>query len=805
MLAFVLGLLATSGCSYFQLGSRGELPTVKLGAYYRLDAPEMFEKGYLREKLVPPQSPWLGEYSCWDVRNAEQHIEWASRYGVDFFALEFSLKALNDPRYELFLQARNIEDIEFCLFLRSQDSAGLAEELSAVSERFFSHPSYLKHEGRPLVVLDVNESYSASDIKVARKRLAEEGYELYLVADGLAWPGSKEFPQGRLPRAPGLDSELFDAVTGYSLFESCPESHGGYGLTRDLIRDLNRITVGFQEQNRNTPVLPPVLVGFNDRGVNPDSPRTVVPRNWRTQGTNSTLAHELTGYALQRVEYEAPFIFVRAWNEWDVDSALEPLKAAEPTRKDVSGEGRLTAGFAYFGNGLEALEEFREVAVPVAGQVVTEMGAGIPGRRVFAWKGRELVSVVKTNSLGEFRFPRSALPAGMYSVGLNLPDSTELRVAPFQANLGFRLETRFIPAVENWELDLNPRLKTLRDGLKHYIDSFPEERFSLKREGSLRYYLPAKKNPGPTLPPELEVSKQGVVLEVGAGAGVESLRLSARSEQVRVYALEEERELYRQLIHNAKLNPDLEVIPLHFALADRPGIKFPRSPVAVEQRTLDSFRFPRLDHLVVRGRAAWNLVLEGASTTAKRHRPEVWLEGEFPAGKCGGVEGWLVSLGYAPVAVPDFGLRGLPLPDQAARAWFDVGRESTTESEGFFHSELEAQTSFAWVEEQGRLELKLEKPLSGSYLVGIRARAFGPLAPLKVQLAVNGGKPLPLTFAEEWSVKELELPASTVRAGLNQIVLTSDTSGRPSELFEGSDDGRRLSLAVDAVWLRPSE
>ena len=96
-------------------------PGYLTGAYYNIWYPDAFRNKYLRKKLSPPQQPVLGEYNSEDVTVAERHIAWASRYGVDFFCIDFwpGWSYIED-RIDVFLGAKNIEDIQFCIFYETQ-------------------------------------------------------------------------------------------------------------------------------------------------------------------------------------------------------------------------------------------------------------------------------------------------------------------------------------------------------------------------------------------------------------------------------------------------------------------------------------------------------------------------------------------------------------------------------------------------------------------------------------------------------------------------------------------------------------
>jgi hypothetical protein len=96
-----------------------------VGAHYYHWYPGNWDVGTLRAQLDPPQEPALGRYDLTDPAVAEQHIEWASAHGIDFFTLDWwpVNHQENQQGIAAFLAARNLDDIAFTIFYETWDLA----------------------------------------------------------------------------------------------------------------------------------------------------------------------------------------------------------------------------------------------------------------------------------------------------------------------------------------------------------------------------------------------------------------------------------------------------------------------------------------------------------------------------------------------------------------------------------------------------------------------------------------------------------------------------------------------------------
>lgn len=416
-----------------------------VGAYYYLWYPYNFTQGYLRGKLAPPQSPVLGAYRSSDPATAERHIAWASRHGVDFFALDWWP---NRPRHnqlveKAYLKAANVGDVRFCICYETWDlgfdsvtgeldfdrkkADRFVAELTAIGEKFFDHPSYLKVGGRPVVVLYLTRTFRggfAEAIARARAALAARGHEVFLVGDEVFWKVSpvmsrEPVPLARTPQRSRV--RLFDAITGYNLYENERPEQRGYPAGSSFVEDSLALYGRYREAaGDGVYVVPGVIPGYNDRGVRPGLDHYVIPRQWEAGAPEgSTFAGLLDRVGLPLVDPRLNMLLVTTWNEWNEDTAIEPLEPAPATARDASrGGADYTQGYPYAGHGTAYLEVLRDRFVAVAGRVTAANGAPRRGVVVAASRdGRELARGV-SDSDGYYRISRLRLPPGPCAVAL---------------------------------------------------------------------------------------------------------------------------------------------------------------------------------------------------------------------------------------------------------------------------------------------------------------------------------------------------------------------------------------------------
>jgi glycoprotein endo-alpha-1,2-mannosidase len=181
-----------------------------------------------------------------------------------------------------------------------------------------------------------------------------------------------------------------------------------------------------------TCIVPGLIPGYNDRGVRRGLDHFVIPRQWeRALGEGSFLARSFDRLGFPLADPRLNMIMLTSWNEWNEDTAIEPLAPAPATTRDGSRETNFfTRDHAYAGHGLAYLETVRDKVVAVSGTVVRPDGSPAAGTPVFAWSGTNVVARDVSRSDGSFRLSRLHLSPGLYEVGVNEQARTVADVLP---------------------------------------------------------------------------------------------------------------------------------------------------------------------------------------------------------------------------------------------------------------------------------------------------------------------------------------------------------------------------------------
>ncbi len=143
-------------------------------------------------------TPLIGEYASSDPVTAEHQIATATSRGVNLFFMDFGWISPGDPLDQAarsgLLRAKNIDQIDVAVLYFpdpvvsptwGQGPDRLRSDFAYLAAVYFSHPSYLRVDGRPVVILNGLTAYwSALGVDATNALFAEvkAKYGLYLVA-----------------------------------------------------------------------------------------------------------------------------------------------------------------------------------------------------------------------------------------------------------------------------------------------------------------------------------------------------------------------------------------------------------------------------------------------------------------------------------------------------------------------------------------------------------------------------------------------------------------------------------------------
>ncbi|HEY1444396.1 MAG TPA: glycoside hydrolase family 99-like domain-containing protein [Acidimicrobiales bacterium] len=395
-----------------------------VGAYYYLWNPEnLIAGGSLRSQLVPPQRPPFGLIDSNKTQTATRDIANAHKAGVNFFAIDWwpydpAFSGRNyltaDAAMKEFLAAPDLKEMKFAMFYetwnlgfdagREQTPVSEQEELHfdsdmlALAQHYFSNPSYLHIEGRPVVYLYLTRTLTgdvAGMIRGARTYLEQHGYaDPFFIGDEVYW---RVTPQLQAPNEPVFTGqpqlgriEQFDAVTSYTLYYGDPQQANGpagdstgYPGTTHIAADQRfLLTLYRQATDNKVPVLPVVQPGFNDRGFRLTTNHPAQPRQWLAgDGPSSTLDQMLRCVAIPEVDPALPIVMVTSWDDWNEDTGIEPIPGTLTTKDDSPSGTAYTQGYQYGGEGTsEAHTLGRDVRVLDRAYARGEIGGSSPSR-----------------------------------------------------------------------------------------------------------------------------------------------------------------------------------------------------------------------------------------------------------------------------------------------------------------------------------------------------------------------------------------------------------------------------------------
>ena len=407
-----------------------------VGAHYYLWYPHNFRGWmFLRGRLTPQQVPELGVYHSDDPKVVEQHIAWASEYGIDFFTLDWWRRRPQQNQIidDVFLKARNISDIQFCIFYEAIDlgvhsslgtvyfnkarTKAFVSDIAEIAERYFSHPQYLRVNGRPVLFIYVSRIFAGdylTALKRAREAVKEKGYDVYLIGDEVFWDTLKD--RGKRPkhRISGADPKkwaFFDALTNYNLYHRKMPSHEGYASESSFIKDSAELYTQFLDtMEPHLKLIPSIIPRYNDRGVRLGVNNYAIPPQFKPGDSEGTLfSHMIDTLGLPFMDEELGMLLITSWNEWSEGTAIEPLTGPEATRRDTTPSGKdQTQGYLYEPYGTRYLEILRDKVIAVAGRT--------NAKTVTIKKEGHASLTTEPDMHGHFRFSRRAVTPGSYTL-----------------------------------------------------------------------------------------------------------------------------------------------------------------------------------------------------------------------------------------------------------------------------------------------------------------------------------------------------------------------------------------------------
>jgi hypothetical protein len=281
-------------------------------------------------KAWPDREPVLGYYPEEEPWVAEKHIDWASQYGITFFAYDWywvDNKPAFDHALKNYLKAKNKNKLQFSL-LWAYHTAVLKDlnEFNNVVDywinNYFNQPTYYKIMGKPAVfIYDLEQlennarvfhESTKSLLAKANKRAIEKGYKgIYFVLTTNAKPNDDL--EG------WLSDTGFSAYTGWNYVESLGGKTEDYDV---MVKGYLDNYLAASNTMKRLTYIASASPGWDSR------PWAGNTAPLRTNPTPDKFAQMLIGAKkLMDSDNKIPkILMIEAWNEFGEGSYIEPTK-----------------------------------------------------------------------------------------------------------------------------------------------------------------------------------------------------------------------------------------------------------------------------------------------------------------------------------------------------------------------------------------------------------------------------------------------------------------------------------------------
>lgn len=287
-------------------------------------------------------TPTLGEYSSRDRGVIEEHIRWATQYGINLLEVSWAGPGRRDPSLdnddinialqEGLLSSPSIKDIKFLLVYETEKalnqeareigydmSRAFVEDILYANEKYLHHPSYFQWGDRPVIMV-----WKAKDsLSVLLKECGREVEDVFAEIENttgrhLFWVSLGEdvyAPRGPDPAEPMLN--VLDGVAPLLGDSFPPERVKSWREYLDNVSEGYTLW-GAAAKRLGFAFIPSALPGFDDRAFE--------------KGQNRLLKMDRKGFkeslrlARERAREGSRWVSIYGFNEWFESGAVEPTK-----------------------------------------------------------------------------------------------------------------------------------------------------------------------------------------------------------------------------------------------------------------------------------------------------------------------------------------------------------------------------------------------------------------------------------------------------------------------------------------------
>jgi hypothetical protein len=323
-------LFMSSGASAYQIG-----------VYYfpgwadAIGAP--FHPPWDKIKTYTEREPYLSWYKEGDTAVAVQHINWAIKYGIDFFVYDWywdGSKPYLEHALKAFFRCSNANKLKFCLLWanHSEVPSSLDQFTSMIEywiKNYFNKPNYLTIDGKPVVFI-----FAPQQLRDNISKFGKTTKDLFSLARSSAnAKGLKGiYFVGSSPAHPWwindfLPNNSYDAISTYNYHNR--SFRGFYTDTIPPAVDYDQLRQGYNSQwswiveHSTLPYIVPISAGWDKRPWGSISPSD------NCHSTPESFASMLSDAKAMMDNYPDKTLkmgVICAWNEFGEGSYIEPTK-----------------------------------------------------------------------------------------------------------------------------------------------------------------------------------------------------------------------------------------------------------------------------------------------------------------------------------------------------------------------------------------------------------------------------------------------------------------------------------------------
>lgn len=325
-----------------------EANEVKAGAYYFDGWTGKTDRWHLPERLKTEfgyREPLWGWVTS-TPQIMRKQIDCAADYGLRFFAFCWYYPEENNKEtplnnaLDLFLKAPNQDRMEFCLLVANHAGFRVGpEEWDACCSRWlalFAHPSYVKADGKPLIIFfsprELNDSFGGPEaVKAAFDRLRDKALQAGLPGVAIAgcWSARDVGPRQTLPDHEAESGYTF--VTGYTMPHYAAWDWPARSQSFQYLIDGHQKAWDVLATHSVLPQIPLATLGWDPRpwekpGL-PESEQGIYYPDRSPEGVESMVENAVR-WINAHPDRTAPekLLFMYAWNEYGEGGYLTPTQ-----------------------------------------------------------------------------------------------------------------------------------------------------------------------------------------------------------------------------------------------------------------------------------------------------------------------------------------------------------------------------------------------------------------------------------------------------------------------------------------------